>query len=574
MSQVPTTLSALFAATVLAAPLSAQQAESAGFPGAVRGEQALQALGDRLADVAAAHDLDAQELRETLQRDETLWLTPDDQLVFLDTPPARPEASGGSFAGGASIPLEDAFFLHSNPGADHVIFLDFDGHHSKNNGWGHNIVFPPFNTSGSSSTFTNGELTEIIDTWQLVAEDFAPYAVDVTTEEPPEDYLRKNLFMDQHWGVRVLMTQYTDGFGNGTGGIALLGSFNDFFDTPCFAFNKGVNNGSMTASHEAGHTLGLQHDGLNGSTYHPGSGSGATGWGPIMGAPFGKTVVQWSNGDYSGSTSTQADLNVIAGSVGGFGYLPDDFGDDVGDASPLPLACPDLSTTTFAGVIERTDDTDAFAFSTSGGTLTVSATPFTLGPNLDIELELLTAGGAVVATNGPNSLTTASLSETLAAGDYVLVIDGEGKSGSYSDYGSVGQYTLTVSGSLGGNSFNPVGAGLAGTGGLVPALTGSGVACDGESVSLDLSDALGSASAFLVIGIGQLNLPFKGGTLIPDITLGAIFALVTSPGGDIALPFTWSDLPSGLAVDYQYWIQDAGGPVGFSASNGVEVIVP
>ena len=85
-------------------------------------------------------------------------------------------------------------------------------------------------------------------------------------------------------------------------------------DTPVFTFNKGVRNGGMTNSHEIGHALGLVHDGLDDRTYHPGTGSGDTGWGPILGAPFGKRVTQWSNGDYTGATSSQEDLDVITNS--------------------------------------------------------------------------------------------------------------------------------------------------------------------------------------------------------------------------------------------------------------------
>ena len=211
----------------------------------------------------------------------------------------------GNSGGSSPYSLADTFFLESNPGASKTIYLDFDGHHSVNNQWGHDIVFPAFDRDGDPNSFSNSELIEIQRQFQNVAEDFLPFDVNVTTRDPGVAALVKDSASDQFYGIRSLNTQYTDGFGNGTGGIAYLNSFSYSTDTPVFAFNKGENNGGMTNSHEIGHSLGLNHDGLGSQTYHPGTGSGPTGWGPIMGAPFGKNLTQWSNGDYTDATNTE-----------------------------------------------------------------------------------------------------------------------------------------------------------------------------------------------------------------------------------------------------------------------------
>lgn len=114
------------------------------------------------------------------------------------------------------------------------------------------------------------------------------------------------------------------------------------------------------------------------------------------------------------------------------------------------------------------------------------------------------------------------------------------------------------------------GTGLAGTGGQTPLLAGTGALTPGSAGQFDLSNALGSTTSTFVIGIAALNAPFKGGIMVPDPLL-MIFGLTTSPAGGISLPFTWpAGIPAGLAMYFQHWLVDAGGPLGYSASNGLK----
>ena len=58
---------------------------------------------------------------------------------------------------------------------------------------------------------------------------------------------------------------------------------------------------------EVGHNLNLNHDGqlVPGSTtieYYNGSGSGETGWAPIMGVGYYRDLTQWSRGEYLNPT--------------------------------------------------------------------------------------------------------------------------------------------------------------------------------------------------------------------------------------------------------------------------------
>ncbi len=346
----------------------------------------------------------------------------------------------GNAGGSSPYALADTFLLESNPTATKTIYLDFNGHQSVNNQWGHNIVFDAFDRDGDVNSFSNAELIEIQKQFQNVAEDFLPFDVNVTTRDFGAARLIKSNAADQFYGMRALNTQYKDGFGNGTGGIAFLNSFGSSDDTPVFAFNKGENNGAMTNSHEVGHALGLNHDGLNGSTYHPGTGSGATSWGPIMGAPFGTNVTQWSNGDYPGSTRTEDDLAIITKPANGFGFRLDDHGNTTASATNLAAG----SSIFGWGIVEQRSDLDFFSFDfLTAGNLNLQINPFQGRPNLDILANLYDSNGALLFSSNPVDDVNAFFNlQNLNAGRYYLSIDGTGKSGVYSDYGSLGFYTV------------------------------------------------------------------------------------------------------------------------------------
>lgn len=567
---------------VLPAPFAAAQVAATDPallpPGSLRGEAAISALGDRLADVAAANDTTPEVLADRLRSDDSLWVDASGRLFFVDAPKASRPAHDAPLPEAATIPPEDAFTLHSKPGANRVIYLDFDGHHSFNNSWGHDIEFPAYNTAGTAASFSTSELNEIITWWLYIKEDYAPFDVDVTTEEPPAGGLTKNGIGDQTWGIRCVITQPTDGFGDTFGGIAFLNSFNDSIDNPCFVVNKGNNNGSMSASHEVGHTLGLSHDGLGGQSYHPGSGSGETSWGPIMGAPFGHSLVQWSNGDYANSTNTENDVAVITKTSNGVNTLADDIGDDETDTAAVsdPVACPEPLPGSAEGLIETRNDVDAFSFTTTAGVVTINAVPTSPGGNLDLQIDLRDAAGVPIAIANQEDQADAALAIDLPAGDYVVLVDGVGKAGEYSDYGCLGQYTISVT--LPGTApVTNLGGGVAAGTGITPALQVVGTPCPGNALQVKLFNAPFFANAFLGLGLGALNVPFKGGVLVPNVTppTGGLVPLNTGFVGAIFLDLTWPlSLPPGTEFYLQYWIQDAGAPFGFAATDGVRLYQP
>ncbi|MFK7767203.1 MAG: PEP-CTERM sorting domain-containing protein [Mariniblastus sp.] len=344
--------------------------------------------------------------------------------------------------------LADTFFLETNPGASQTIYLDFDGHHSVNNVWGHDLVFDAFNAQGDVNSFTDAELRQIQTQFQNVAEDFIPFDVNVTTRDPGYDALVRSNAADTTWGLRMLNTQNIAGSGAGGGGTAYVNSFNwiDDRDNIAFAFNKGGNNGGMTNSHEIGHTLGLRHDGIGSTTYHPGTGSGDTRWGPLMGAPFNANITQWSNGDYANSTNQEDDLAIITKTANGINYRADQIGDTLGDAGDLVVGGD--GTIFDWNIIEQNTDFDVFKFTAGDGQLILQIDPFSGRPNLDILAELYDASGTLLDTSNPIDGLNAAFDLAVTQGDYYLSITGTGRAGTYSDYGSLGFYTISGSAPL------------------------------------------------------------------------------------------------------------------------------
>lgn len=290
--------------------------------------------------------------------------------------------SRSMLAAASLVPLNQTFQLASLPSASKTIYLDFTGHVTSGaaaTAWSSpsDIATPPFSID-TDPALSSTELTAIQRIWARVAEDFAPFSVNVTTREPVLADLVKSGPGDSRWGVRVVIG---DGSGNpspASGGIAILGSFNAAADVPCFV-NTGTNQGenyvATVISHEVGHTLGLHHAGVNGAgEYYEGhGGAGPTGWGPIMGAPYGRSVTQWSTGQYANASSLIDELAVITGG-NGFSYRPDDRSDTVAGARPLSRSSVD-ATLRGSGIIERNTDADMFSFVVGNGTFDVHVKP-------------------------------------------------------------------------------------------------------------------------------------------------------------------------------------------------------
>jgi hypothetical protein len=341
----------------------------------------------------------------------------------------------------AAVPV-----LRSRVNAKGVLYLDFDGA----------VVTDPFWASGATinalpSGLSNEKITDI---WKVMAEDFRPFDVNVTTVE--SDYTSGKIGSR----MRCVFTPTTDA-APGAGGVAYLGSFKWSGTTPCWAFNgtgssatssTAVHVGSMTGSHEFGHTFNLRHDGDTSQTgssgiYYAGHGTGVTSWGPIMGAPFTASVIQWSKGEYATANNTEDDVATISGSYFALGYTVDDYANSTALAQNIPqLSKGNVSV---SGVIETKDDSDVFRLDCGNGTLSISLSGALPEPNLDAKLALLNASGVTVASSDPLGSLSASLSFRVAQGVYYLKVtpssEPNGSTVGYTTYGSIGAYSLTGS---------------------------------------------------------------------------------------------------------------------------------
>ena len=408
---------------------------------------------------------------------------------------------------GVPVDLADTFLLNSNPGAAHTIFLDFDGHTTSGTNWnssytgGADIVTPAYDFEGDASSFTDAELTQIQWIWQRVAEDYMPFDVNVTTQDPGAEALIKTSQKgggknkppaDTEWGVRIVIGgSSSDWYGSAAGGVGYLGSFDASSDTPAFVFAEAVGEKGIAEaiSHEAGHTLGLSHDGRISppAAYYYGQGSGATGWAPIMGVSYYQELTQWSKGEYASANNTQDDLAIITGN-NGFSYRADDHGGTIGTATSLIATATSL---TGAGIIERNTDFDVFSFSiTDNVDVELTIDPAARGANLDILAELYDASNTLIASSNPLTRLDAAFQVNLTAGEYYLSITGTGKgdplTDGYSDYGSLGQYF--ISGSI--TSGPPNTAPLADAGGAVSGSEDTTVTFDGSGSFDGDGDAL------------------------------------------------------------------------------------
>jgi hypothetical protein len=180
---------------------------------------------------------------------------------------------------------------NSYPSATPTIYLDFDGEYLDGTSWNYN---GPLNLGPSN--LTNSQITEIFN---RISEDYRPFTINVTTDST------KYWSAPTNKRMRVIFTISSSWYGS-AGGVSYVGSFTWGDNTPCFVFTALLNYKTKyiaeAGSHEAGHTLGMNHQSswdancVKLNEYNYGTGSGEIGWAPIMGSGYYQNFTLWHNG--------------------------------------------------------------------------------------------------------------------------------------------------------------------------------------------------------------------------------------------------------------------------------------
>ena len=423
------------------------------------GKAAIDRLGSDLPDIASWYGRSADGLSRQLLSDSRVRLDSEGRMFVVEEMqaplPGSTAETQQAVIKGALSPLDQTFKLHSRPGAQRTIYLNFIGATITNTVWNSSssvINAKPYDIDGVPTSFSTTELQRIQYIWQRVAEDYAVFDVDVTTEEPTVEALSRSDSSDETFGTTVVITDNNGVYDCSCGGVAYIGVFNSTspYFKPAFVFYNMLGNGDESVvaeaiSHEAGHNAGLFHDGSSTSSYYGGHPiDAASAWAPIMGLGYYKTIVQFSRGEYADANNTEDDF-AVAGSYG----LPlraDDYSNSVYAATPIPGG----NGGRIDGVIEQQGDEDMFSFNAVAGSFTASVMPANRSGNADLVLTLVNSAGAALVSSNPINALDASLSYQITSpGAYYIKVSATGEGNpaidGYSSYGSVGNYRLSAS---------------------------------------------------------------------------------------------------------------------------------
>ncbi|MEY5026757.1 MAG: hypothetical protein RLZZ244_2285, partial [Verrucomicrobiota bacterium] len=502
-----------------------------------------------------------------------VWLTERRLGSLVCWPGSLPDSSAAAtsdpanstqpIASGGVVPA-----INTKPGAKGVIYVDFDGEVVTDPAWNGGTTI-----NAAPSGLNADQIREVI---ARVAEDYAPFDIAISTVRSDYDALPPGRRM------RVIVTP-TSAAAPGSGGVAMVGSWKSAgrwlsSTVPAWVFNSSVKAVAEGISHEAGHTFGLNHQGTLSAEYYSGHGGGLdvpTSWAPIMGNSYGRSLTQWSKGEYAQANNTEDALAMISGPSNGVGYR------DIPSFGNLTFQG---NTFTVEGLIRSSQEPNLFTFQSGNGP--VSATLIPLNErytDADLQLELRREDGTTVALSSPVEALGASVNvDSLPAGTYQWVVRAAGTgakppggyTSGYSEYGSLGTYRL--SGTVGnvvmlpeitsaltaramkGQSFSyqvtaSGGATIALGAGALPSGLGfdsgsatlSGVPSEaGEwSIPLVATNVVGSVTRTLVLRVDDLSLPIFS---VLGTSASSIATSVVSPWTVVSVPL--ADGQTGLAA--------------------------
>ena len=508
---------------------------------AMRGMTAVNLLFKELPNIALRRGISEDELVKLLLRDESLWITNSGFLFYADPLPSPDESSRESVAQVASACIDpeglesvSAYRLHSKPGSKRKIFIDFESPPlpAGTSQWHFNdrdINPPAYLAPSPEETFCH-----IKNIWLRVATDFSPFDVDITTERPSNDNngtltndigiyssIERDSESDEQYGTRVVVTDqsvcrnmrpcsenggiaFTSAFDHYKGKVSEYSDYGHSKLQPAWVFFKFLDGSDFShdikyiadqISHEAGHTLGLDHHGVvkvpasdcSGGTYNPeyyrGRGpclnssdeNKEVGWAPIMGSSSKRALSQWSHGNYRDANNpTQSDLSVIRSH--GLAYIIDDHPSGPESYSNMHALGRDYNSNIkylqegMIGIVGfgRCDDicdVDYFSFELSQqselSNIKIQPWPsaryWDAGINIDLYSEIRSHDGSLVDAfddpRSPGFSSAAEYKKTLPAGKYYISVGGTAKGNplepdttitGYSNYGNLGGYRISL----------------------------------------------------------------------------------------------------------------------------------
>lgn len=124
------------------------------------------------------------------------------------------------------------------------------------------------------------------------------------------------------------------------------------------------------------------------------------------------------------------------------------------------------------------------------------------------------------------------------------------------------------------------GLGCTGSGGFTPLLSMSGCPAPGGTVNIDLGNALGGSQAVLLLGLGQGIVGVGGGcsllvSPVLPISVGPLPLAGAGAGqGTLHLSALLPPTTTSATITLQAFCADPGNPVGFAATNGVQMVIP
>lgn len=345
-----------------------------------------------------------------------------------------------------------------------TVLLDFDGQTITDPYWMSFENNQPI-ICGPDTLLTTAQMIRIFN---LVAEDFRPFTINITTDSTVFFATPTTRRM------RVVITQYWQWYA-ALGGVAYIDSWKwgglGFGTIPCFVFPTLLDGNDKRVaeaiSHEVGHTLGLYHQSRykNPGTdscsfldeYHPGRGTikTETSWAPIMGVGYFRNLTLWHNDRTLECGRFQDDIAVITNAAN-FVKLRTD---DVGNSQSTAKLILDQNYL-IDGIINMANDIDYYRFDyAKTGRFAANAKPYSPGPriyfsafdlkdntpnqgaNVDLKLQLY-RGNIFISEYNPELKLDAAIDTVLNPGVYYLVVGNSPNANIY-NYGMLGSYNIS-----------------------------------------------------------------------------------------------------------------------------------